>query len=210
VIIENGKEVGWLGDPNGKKIPIKWEDFKDEKEDWEGYYSSGNESIALNQNLKNKNSIYWNTLAHEMQHAIDFNSNNIDIKAVKRMNSLSTDSISNLSLNEVEKIFENGYMEKVKTEIHAHDRGYTMDISSSADDAILNAQDGVYTYKEVDFIINKRPYEALYEEEINNKLVEIYGEESNYKADVWVDKSGNIQIDIKKPLVARIKEKLDI
>jgi hypothetical protein len=204
VIIENGKEVGWLGDPNGQRIPIEWNTFDNAY----GRYmdTSGNEHIELNTAYAQNEHLYAHTVAHEMQHAIDFNTDNLDRAAIDAFQNLNSESAATMSVDEIETIMENGLTEYVKSEVNSHDLGYEIDPEISIYENRLDASDGVYTKKEFDFVINTRDYETLYEDGINEFLQETFGADTSYQADVWVDRNGNLQVDIdqSRPFVPRI------
>ncbi len=210
VIIENGQEVGWLGDPNGKRIPINWNEL-------EGAYGQyiptpGNEQIEMNTNHADGMHVYWNTLAHEMQHAIDFNTDALDMQAISKMNDLFTttpaETVQTMPVNDIEAILEQGLTEYVKSEVNAHDRGHRIDPTKNYFEDRLDASDGIYTREEFNYVINTRGYEKNYEQHINTWLQEVYGPDTAYRADVWVDMQGNLRVDIDqtRPLISRIIE----
>lgn len=192
VVIKDGVEVGWLGMPGGKRIPIRWESM----EGATGFYdpNSDDERIGLNLDMQNDMHVYLHTLGHEMQHAIDFNSGQLNHNAIALMDGLSSDTVKDMSIGEVETVLENGLEEYVKSEINAHGRGYSIKPDPDYGDKIIN--DGNYTKQEKEFIIETRNYEEHYEQSLNQWLIETYGQDTKYRADVWVNIFGNVRVDL--------------
>lgn len=199
VIMDGGKIIGYWGMPGGKEITIGWGEMNNAY----GYFD-GDHQIKLNEKLMGNDHVYEHTLIHEMQHAIDFHKPNVDIDKINYVDNLTSDQAGQMTADELEKAFSEKYTEYAKTEVNAHDMGY--DFEGSDTGKILDHTDGQYTKEEFDFIINTRSYEENYEGYINRQLKEWFGEDTNYRADVWVDKDGRIQVDIdqSRPLLERV------
>jgi hypothetical protein len=205
VIVDGGKVIARWGALGGKEIEIQW----GEMEGSSGYFDPLENEIKLNQEMTGDDHIYGHTLIHEMQHAIDINKPNIDIEKINFVDNLTVDQASQMSPEQLEQAFADKYTEYTKTEVNAHDIGFEHEGNSVGD--VLDRSDGMYTKEEFDFIINKRPYEETYESYINDRLKSLFGENTKYKADVWVDKNGQIQVDIDKsrPFIPRVIDSLD-
>lgn len=205
VIMDGGRILGSWGKPGGERIKIMWGDMDNAY----GYFD-GNDQIRLNyKKYKDNDHLYRHTLIHEMQHAIDFHKPNVDLEKIDKLNNLTQQQIDQMSPDELEKIFTDVYTEHAKTEVNAHDIGYAFEGSDIG--KVLDRSDGVYTKEEFKFIINKRSYEENYEGYINEQLKEWFGDNTKYRADVWVDGEGKIHVDIdqSRPLIPRFIDSLD-
>jgi hypothetical protein len=193
VIMKDGVAVGWLGAPGGKVIPINWETM----EGASGYYSPDIDDprIGLNERMKDDSHIFQHTLAHEMTHAIDLNTENLNQQALNDFNNLDGETVKGMPIENVESIMEKGLEEYVKTEINAHGIGYEMDPGFELGDLLIN-NDGEYSYSEKAFILNVRGYEEHYEDSLNQWLKEVFGDNTKYRANVWLDVTGKVRVDL--------------
>jgi len=201
VVMDGDQVVDKWGKEGGVSIPIRIGDFG--KLNAFGVYDSEKKEITLNEDYVDDEALYSKTLPHEMQHAIDF-AVNMDQQAV------STSINSDMSVDQIEKLYADQIKEIVKSEINAHDVGYQS--SGNINDIFLNHEDGFYTKDEIDFIIYRRGYEEVYEASINADLKNVFPENSNYSADVWVDESGQIHVDIdqsRSPILKKIDDVVD-
>jgi len=205
IIVDGGKVIARWGALGGKEIEIQWGEMKGSR----GYFDPGENKIKLNEEMLGNDHIYEHTLIHEMQHAIDINKPNIDNEKISFVDDLTVDQASRMSPDQLEKAFADKYTEYAKTEVNAHDIGYEHGGDSVGD--VLDRSDGEYSKEEYDFIINKRSYEEIYEGYINDHLKKLYGEDTKYRADVWVDGNGKIQVDIdqSRPFLQRFIDNLD-
>lgn len=201
IVMDGDQVVDKWGKEGGVSIPIRIGDMGELNA--LGVYDSDKRDITLNEDYVDDEKLYSKTLPHEMQHAIDF-AKNLDHEA------LSVSINSDMSVEQIEKIYADQLRMVVKSEINAHDVGY----QSSGDfyDIFLNHEDGFYTKDEIDFIIYRRGYEEFYEDSINADLRSVFPENSNYSADVWVDEFGQIHVDIdqsRNPILKKIDDLLD-
>jgi len=205
IIVDAGRVMARWGALGGKEIEIQWGEMKDSS----GYFDPDENKIKLYEEMLGNDHIYEHTLIHEMQHAIDFNKPNIDIEKIRFVCALNEEQASRMSPDQLEKAFADMFTEYAKTEVNAHDIGYEHAGNSLGD--VLDRSDGVYSKEEYDFIINKRSYEESYEGYINDHLKQLFGENTKYRADVWVDGNGKIQVDIDKsrPFLQRFIDSLD-
>lgn len=200
VVMDGNKVLAKWGDPNGKQIPISIGRIEDsegnEIENCLGGYSLDTEEIVINEKYLDEEDIYSDTLPHEMRHAID-HTMFLDKSVLEKTITAEMD------VAQIEKIYADCYREVVITEINAHDVGYTQDNDYRR--IFLNGEDGVYTKAEIDFIVYSRNYEEFFEDQINMNLKAVFGEDTAYRADVWVDMEGNIRVDIDQSRNAVLK-----
>lgn len=201
VVMDGDQVVDKWGKEGGVSIPIRIGDMG--KLNAYGVYDSEKNEITLNEDYVDDEALYSKTVPHEMQHAIDF-SINLDHQA------LSASINSDMSVEQIEKLYADQLREVVKSEINAHDVGYQS--SGNINDIFLNHEDGFYTKEEIDFIVYRRGYEEVYEDSINADLRKVFPENSDYSADVWVDELGQIHVDIdqsRNPILKKIDDLLD-
>lgn len=184
-----------VGDEEGKIIPIR---FGDAGENNNGSYHPNPDENFDTQDQELVISEEWwkrrftmtgrdglgNTLAHEMQHALD------DKKGLLGDPSYSGDLQDESA---VEKHLETYFQKSVDTEVRAWTRGGAVEVDKSYQD------DGKTSASEAKWILDKG-YEATYEKNINQS-----GFGDKYTADVYLDESGNVRVDLKpKPELAPV------
>lgn len=200
VIWEGGKIIARWGMPGGKEVRISWEKMKKST----GGYFNGRDQIKLNETMITDDFTYEQSLIHEMQHAIDYNKPNVNVEKINHVYRLTKEDASKLTVEQLEKEFADSTTERTKTEVNAFD--ICLENAGNDEGKVLDRSDGAFTKEEFDYVINERSYEQIYEDDINNKLKEWYGEDTNYVADVWVDGDGHIQVDIdqSRPWLERV------
>jgi hypothetical protein len=184
-----------IGAKDGKIIPIR---FGDSGEGTRGVYRLDPDGNAQTEDQEIVISNDWltrrmelsgrdglgNTLAHEMQHAVD------DQKGL-----LSTPPFEGSLDDEaaVEKQLGGELQQQVATEVRAWERGSAVEIDRAYRD------DGAVSRQEAQDILNKG-YEERYEKALNDSAIG-----KKYTADVYLDESGKVQVDLKpKPALTPI------
>lgn len=178
-----------------------------------GLYQHDTKKITLNEEHIGEEQLYSNVLIHEMQHAVDdrFSISEI-MSSLKRAmvygilelpefvealvnhdNHLGSKKIDELEAEFAQKITTN-----VKSEVNAYDIGYSMEGGSAEAEfgSLLDRNDGIYTKEEYEFIIYKRNYNLVYENQLNDLLKKDYSDGHEYEAIVKVDEIGAIQVVI--------------
>jgi hypothetical protein len=167
-----------------------------------GYNGGPPPTINLSEELQNATQFdLQGVLAHEMQHAIDYYSGNVDRNLVdlpyNQLNeilpTISKDNLSSYDWSNLENQFSASCMDRLKTEINAHSRGYTLDPKIESGQSKVN-MDGVFTPDEFKFVLNEREYRRIYEGNIVDSFKEM-----GFDADVniWWDSDNNkVSVDI--------------
>jgi len=202
LIDENGIVVDEFGAENGTLIPVKWVSADSMPGALGGYNGGPPPTINLSEELQNATQFdLQGVLAHEMQHAIDYYSGNVDRNLVdlpyNQLNeilpTISKDNLSSYDWSNLENKFSASCMDRLKTEINAHSRGYTLDPKIESGQSKVN-MDGVFTPDEFKFVLNEREYRRIYEGNIVDSFKEM-----GFDADVniWWDSDNNkVSVDI--------------
>lgn len=202
LIDENGIIVDEFGAENGILIPVQWVSADSMPGALGGYNGGPPPSIKLSEELQNATQFdLQGVLAHEMQHAIDYYSGNVDRNLVdlpyNKINeilpTLSKDNLSSYDWSNLENQFSASCMDRLKTEINAHSRGYTLDPKIESGQSKVN-MDGVFTPDEFKFVLNEREYRRVYEGNIVDSFKEL-----GYDADVnisWDSDNNKVSVDI--------------
>jgi len=202
LIDENGIVVDEFGAENGIFIPVQWVSADSMPGALGGYNGGPPPSIKLSEELQNATQFdLQGVLAHEMQHAIDYYSGNVDRNLVdlpfNKINeilpTLSKDNLSSYDWSNLENQFSASCMDRLKTEINAHSRGYTLDPKIESGQSKVN-MDGVFTPDEFKFVLNEREYRRVYEGNIVDSFQEL-----GYDADVnisWDSNNNKVSVDI--------------
>lgn len=184
-----------IGDENGKIIPVR---FGDSGEGARGVYKLNPDGDLKTQDQEIVISDDWlvrrtelngrdglgNTLAHEMQHALDDQKGLMEFKPFH--GSLNDETA-------VERYLQGDVEKYVATEVRAWERGNAVEIDRAYVD------DGVISGREAQKILD-RGYEATYEKAINESD---FGKK--YTADVYVDDAGKVRVDLQpKPELAPV------
>jgi len=202
LIDENGIVVDEFGAENGILIPVQWVSADSMPGALGGYNGGPPPTINLSEELQNATQFdLQGVLAHEMQHAIDYYSGNVDRNLVdlpyNQLNeilpTISKDNLSSFDWSNLENQFSASCMDRLKTEINAHSRGYTLDPKIESGQSKVN-MDGVFTPDEFKFVLNEREYRRIYEGNIVDSFKEM-----GFDADVniWWDSDNNkVSVDI--------------
>lgn len=197
-------EIFYFGAENGEIIQITWVDNSN-IEGKMGVYSidstNNSQSILINKELKNNYDLR-ETIAHEMQHAIDYKIGRVDQEIIgKPYQSLEAMSIRTKSQEEINQInwdsLENEFgasiRERVHSEIASHSRGYEFNPLDQSGEKILN-MDNTYTSSEYEIILNERDYASFYEEQVEETFRNL-----GLDADInvyWDNASNSVRVDI--------------
>lgn len=202
LIDENGVVVDEFGAENGILIPVKWVSTDSMPGALGGYNGGPPPSIKLSEELQNATQFdLQGVLAHEMQHAIDYYSGYVDRNLVdlpyNKLNeilpTISKDNLSSYDWSNLENQFSASCMDRLKTEINAHSRGYNLDPKIESGQSKVN-MDGVYTPEEYKFVLNEREYRRVYEGNIVDSFKEM-----GFDADVnisWDNDNNKVSVDI--------------
>jgi uncharacterized protein YukE len=200
---EKDGEKYYFGADEGEIISIEWVE-PSEIPNSNGVFSQESNSISsimLNKELSNNYDIR-ETIAHEMQHAIDYKMGIVDseivIKPYQTMENLGLTSnpeiqIDQINWNEIEKEFEASLTERVHTEILAHTRGYEFNPELQTGESILN-MDNTYTSSEYKVILNQRGYASVYEKQLEETFKE-QGLDAAINV-YWDNSSESVKVDI--------------
>jgi len=200
---EKDGEKYYFGADEGEIISIEWVE-PSEIPNSNGVFSQESNSISsimLNKELSNNYDIR-ETIAHEMQHAIDYKMGTVDseivIKPYQTMENLGLTSnpeiqIDQINWNEIEKEFEASLTERVHTEILAHTRGYEFNPELQTGESILN-MDNTYTSSEYKVILNQRGYASVYEKQLEETFKE-QGLDAAINV-YWDNSSESVKVDI--------------
>ncbi|GEM_PF-2771996 len=175
--IKDGEKF-YFGAENGEIIPITWVDDAEIPKS-KGVYiqDTDSKSILLN-NILNINYDIRETIAHEMQHAIDYKIGRVDKEIIGKpyqtfedMNFInySQNAIIYINWDNLESEFEASIRERVHSEIASHSRGYEFNPLDQSGEKILN-MDNTYTSSEYEIILNERDYASFYEEQLEETL----------------------------------------
>ena len=203
LIDENGNIVNEIGAENGTLISVQWDTDGSMPDGFLGGYIGGPPpTIELSEELKKGSQFdLQDTLAHEMQHAIDFHNGTSNVSVTNQpyiqtyeiLSTISKEESLTYKWNNLEDQFSDSCMERLKTEINAHSRGYTLDPKIESGQSKVN-MDGVFTPDEFKFVLNERDYRRIYEAQIVDSF-KVMG----YDADVniWWDSDNNkVSVDI--------------
>ena len=200
---EKDGEKFYFGADEGEIISIEWVE-PSEIPNSKGVFSQESNlssSIKLNKELSNNYDIR-ETIAHEMQHAIDYKMGTVDseivIKPYQTMENLGLTSnpeiqIDQINWDEIEKEFEASLTERVHTEILAHTRGYEFNPELQTGESILN-MDNTYTSSEYKVILNQRGYASVYEKQLEETFKE-QGLDAAINV-YWDNSSESVKVDI--------------
>lgn len=196
--------VHYIGAENGEVVSISWVDESELPVDAGGGYSDGPPPTIKILNSLQNGSAYEirDTIAHEMQHAIDSKTGreNIDIKyqpydeiSKDYYRSLTQEEIEQYDWSNLEDAFAASCSERVKTEIAAHARGYAFNPLKQTGENVLN-MDTTYTSKEYKVILNDRGYADYYEQNIRDSFLT---QGISVDVDVfWNEEFNRVQVDI--------------
>ena len=196
---KDGKKY-YFGAENGEIIQINWVD-PSTIPGAKGVYSPNKSSILLNNDLSNNYDIR-ETLAHEMQHAIDYETKRVDTEIIEKpyqsFDKLSPaiksqKEIDEINWNGLEKEFEASISERVHSEILAHSRGYDFNPELQTGESIFN-MDNTYTSSEYKVILNQRGYASVYEKELEETFKE-QGLDAAINV-YWDNSSNSVRVNI--------------
>jgi predicted SprT family Zn-dependent metalloprotease len=199
---EDGKTY-YFGAVNGQKVPVSWGRVREMGLFVGGEYSDLNNGIKINKKLilGNEEELQM-TLAHEMQHAIDYKTGRANEMVRNKpyyeidsagFDKMSPDEVQSYNWEELESSLAASCNERAKTEVRAHARGYAMDDGYNHGENIVNT-DTVYTPEEYQFVLEDRAYASTYQDNIESFLAE-QGISAN--ADVcWNDQSQQIEVKL--------------
>lgn len=189
VIEETGERLGYQGD-DGTVVPIRQGDSIGG-----GNFDPKSGAITIDpETLKYVKSPQHLAalLTHEMQHAID-----AKLYPYEPQGPLSDDEWENFfnqppeKQGDCEDWFEREITKSIDTEVRAYARSDAIEKNTQYHD------DGVQTQDErqwvLDHKLDSQDYEAYYE----STLAKSY---PGKEFDVWIDESGNVQVDIKQPV----------
>lgn len=193
-----------LGAENGEIVNILWAKPSTPGALGEQSYDpeTGQSTIVIDPELKGGDSgELGGIIAHEMQHALDYNSGIVDIPDFQELERYVKDG----DFSQAENWLESYYTEKIKTEVNAHARGYAVDPNINYDRG-QNVEnkvnlDGVVTADEAKFIFGERTYGSLYNKDAEQLINEQY-KDQHLKVVVDMDSSGQVNVTIKeRPLI---------
>lgn len=202
-IDENGKIVEEFGAKNGTAtIPVKWISAESLEYGILGGYSDPPPAIVLSDELKNSNRFdLQQTLAHEMQHAIDYQNGTSNRTIVNQpygqlgdvLRNIPDEGIENYDWNHLEDQFSSSCMERLKTEVNSYSRGFEIDPRFEFDELNVN-MDGNFTPSEMKYVLETRDYAKYYEQNI----IETFKENGfDVNANIWWDDENNkVAVDI--------------
>ena len=198
-----GNIINSFGADDGNVVTVRWADYEEGSNLGGGYDPGPPPTITINDELKTLSEYELRqVLTHEMQHAIDYQTGQSDINtrnypfetiANSDWQTYNNIELQNNDWSSLEVDLEKSCYERVKTEIHAHDRGYEFDPKTYAGENMLNL-DQNYTPDECKFVLNDRDYASYYEKNIRDEFAA-----KGLQADVvvyWDNTSNQIRVDI--------------
>ena len=190
----NGNIIGQIGDPKTarKNVPIGWV----ENEGYSGAYNPGRQEIKLNQDYRNNNRFYKETLIHEMQHAID--DRNLIGEAYFANQCFEDIDLSKLSKEELRDLLEKEATIYVQTEVNSRDIGYEHGSGSNESKYgnILNRHDGIYTEEEYHHVLVTCDYSYVIKTEYERILKQYFPNGPEYSVTVFINDSGEIEVTL--------------
>jgi hypothetical protein len=212
---ENGDPFEYLGDRDAKTmVPIYLSTIqeikddlelkKEDKIDLDGYYMHGDNDIHLR--IEGEGvviaQIIMQAMIHEMQHAIDHNSDTEDLAEFTKLFDTSQASgklPTDEEISKLEKWAEKWIENRVRSEVDAHDIGNEnagmLDLLYKGYE--LNRQDGVYTYSEKLHVLETQEYaQNTYKPQLDKILEELYPNGPHFESEVYLEKDGTIRVKI--------------
>jgi hypothetical protein len=200
---ENGKIIDEFGAENGTLIPVQWVSADSMPGALGGYNGGPPPSIQLSDEMKNATQFdLRGTLAHEMQHAIDYESGTVDRMIINEpygqvdniLRNIPDESLDTYNLNQLEDQFSSSCMERLKTEVNAHARGFALDPKNEFGENIVN-MDGNFTPSELKHVLIDRNYaNYVYKKDIIKTFHE-NGYDVNVSI-VWDEQNNKVAVKI--------------